>query len=238
MVAVEDFWLNGQFPVLPVLYLHDATSADTGTLPAATVSAGATAPDGIAVGGGVNRAMDTTIGSSQASGSVSQNPLTATNGRLLRRWVSDPLAAGVAFNNTTNWTLALASSETPATSGQNFGWILLVWRPSTGARVGTLYDSASIGGGDMFDPPTTETAVSQSFRPLTAVTAITGDILIFELWAGVPAITGSVTVYYDGTTEGSSTSNAAVLKPPYMLTFQAPSGGATTRLLSLTGVGV
>src|SRR4051812_14949845 len=72
-------------------YLHDATTTDTGTLPAAGVSVTTQAPTQIA--DGTNRSMDDTIGALQASVALTTQAHTSPQPSLIARFCSAPIAA-------------------------------------------------------------------------------------------------------------------------------------------------
>jgi hypothetical protein len=96
-----------------------------------------------------------------------------------------------------------------------FVWSVVVklWRPSTGANLGNIYDQTNTGSG----LGTTETASSFSDTSNQSQTSQANDIIVVELWRYQAAPQGmgtsyTNTVFYDGTTEGSSSSNAAFIE--------------------------
>jgi hypothetical protein len=91
-----------------------------------------------------------------------------------------------------------------------------VWRPGTGTVVGRIWDS--LGGGNSTTEPAvaaTEESADAALNGTTSVTAQDGDVLVCELWRdGTVQGMGTAytnTVFYDGTTEGSASTNAAYL---------------------------
>jgi len=195
------------------LYLHDAAVSVGGVLPATGSSQSATTPTRTATGAGTNRLMDKTIGVAQTS--VTTNVTAGDTTVWHRRYVTpslqaQPIPAG-------NWTIDAASSESVATVNATFnGGVLYLWRPSTGARVGYIFDQPTVGA---TEPSTTETNVVTVVAG-SAVTVLDGDVLIFETWNDFASSgTGTVTAYYDGTTEDSASNNAAYIKAPTGIDF-------------------
>lgn len=186
-------------------YLHDATTSVTGTLPGGTAVAGS--PSVTATGATTNRTLDGTIGTTQASASLATLAQTAAQSGFLRRLVSGPLGAQTIAAQTITFSGAFSESNNSSDFIPTIG--LYAWRPSTGALVGTLL---SVGTLTMTEPGTGQTALS-STATSTSVTVTTGDILVLELWRNNGTQTTSVSrtnsCFYDGTTEASTTSNAA-----------------------------
>jgi hypothetical protein len=229
-VAVEDFWLNDLFPVYhPVrLFLHVAASTDAGTLPSSSQTISAVGRDAIPVGTETNRSMDVTVGTSQ----VTQNDTFPGESELLARFLSAPLAAQTI--PAANWTLAFAGSRASAPGFADVNWTIGVWRPSTGAVVGLIVDQDPSADVSIIATAGVEVALSKTFSGASVVVQ-DGDILILELGTG-GSTTVNLSVYYDGTTQGSTTSNAANLLAPNLI-FSTPTT-TSIRLLSLLGVGV
>lgn len=138
-------------------------------------------------------------------------------------FISAPLAAQTIPAAT--WTFAFAAAEGSTSANAFMACAVYVWRPGTGAKVGTIYDAATLLG--------TEWATSETGRVVTfsgASLAIQdGDVIILEAW--YVATQSMATAYalnwsFDGTTDptdGSATSDAAsYLSTPDTLTF---SGG-------------
>jgi hypothetical protein len=212
------------------LYFHDAATPNTGTLPAATTLS-ATTPNVTAPGAGINRDMDETIGTAQASSALTTAAQTALQRNWYRRFLSRPLAAQTLPTGV--WTIQGGASESNAASNM-FPWgaVISVWRPSTGAPVATLLDSAGLGA---VEAGTAETNISTPTGSLAGVAVNDGDVLVMELWA--PNLQGNATartntVFYDGTTEGSTTSNAAYLLAPGAITFYRSTRQSAYRLFN------
>lgn len=210
------------------LYLHNAATSVVGTLPGATTQSVTKAtPDVTATGASTNRAMTPTIGASQVSQALTTLAISPTEQKnWFRRFCSDPLAAQTIAAQKPS--LHIGASESNANSEFlvfTVG-VLYLWRPSTGARIGFLSDLVPGVGQASAEPGTSETALSTTCGVnTTSQTAQNGDILIFELWsdnAQLMATGYTNTVFYDGTTEDSITTNAAYLSFPNDLTFFVP----------------
>lgn len=198
-------------------YLHNATTGDSGTLPGAGVSVATTAPTKIA--SGVNRSMDDTIGTAQASVVLTTNATTASQPSLICRFLSSPIAAQTIAAQLVICSEAFAESS--LNSNFLLEMVLAVWRPGTGEVVGRMSDwvSPNFDASRTIEPTSAgvETAFtnSPSNGGTTSVTAQDGDVLVLEYWrddtAQGMATAYTNTAYYDGTTEGSATTNAAYL---------------------------
>lgn len=184
-------------------YLHDATTADTGTLPGSTNISGQTV-NITATGAATNRSADDAIGASQVSIALSTVASTSAQTNWFARFCSIPLAAQTIASQ--NVTVHLGASESNNSSNLFPKVVITVWRPSTGATVGTL---ATLTG--VTEPGTNETDVSVAGTS-TAITVALGDILVIEVFGANTQAMGTSytnTIFYDGTTEASSSSNAA-----------------------------
>lgn len=198
-------------------YLHNATTTDTGTLPGAGASVATTAP--VLIASGVNRSMDATIGTAQASVVLTTNAVTTAQQSLIVRFLSAPIAAQTLAAQTVFCSTAF--SESSLNSNLHLQMVLAVWRPGTGAVVGRLSDwngAVGFNASSTLEPSvaateTTDTAPQNSTT--SAVTAAADDVLVLELWRDTTAQTMATaytnTVFYDGTVEGSATTNAAYL---------------------------
>lgn len=201
-------------------YMHNATSTDTGTLPTGFGLVNGTASAVNVSGADTNRVADTTIGASQASGVLTTLANTSSQTSLIRRFLSAPLAAQTiaqqAVDSSAAWAESSLNSDFQPTAA------VTLWRPGTGAVVG-LVKSWSWG-----EPGTAEAwAVEASGGNSSAQTALDGDILVFEFYRG-SGVQGMATAYtnsffYDGTTEGSSTTAASFVTFPNTLTFYTPT---------------
>jgi hypothetical protein len=168
-------------------YLHASTTGVGGTLPASNATVSATTPTQIV--SGTNRSMN-----AQPS--------------LIGRWVSGLIAAQTISSQQID--VQLANSESAGQSNFQVTYSLVVWRPSDGSVVGRIRDLQHSGT----EPSTSEVNVNISNGGTsTSVTSQDGDVLILEIWRDSTTQTNSTartnTIYYDGTTEGSNTNNAA-----------------------------
>ncbi|MGQ0579354.1 MAG: DUF6701 domain-containing protein [Betaproteobacteria bacterium] len=221
-----------------IFYFHDAATPNFGTLPGGTTLSGTT-PDVTAAGAGTNRDMNQTIGATQVSQAISTAAITTTQQNWFRRFLSRPLAAQTLPTGV--WQIQGGASE--SATGSNmlvWGAVIKVWRPSTGTVVATLLDDPVLG---TVEPGTTETNVSKLTASINGVAVNDGDILVAELWAQncCSATVSTNTIFYDGTTEGSTTSNAAFLQAPAAITFQRTTHQSAYRLFNnadATDVGV
>ena len=177
--------------------------------------------------------MDTTAGVAQVASTLASLNSTAAQIGLFRRFVSAPLAAQTLGSATVQWAVSIAGLTSNAS---NSPWHLSplylgVWRPSTGAVVGTFFTTSQSLGATGVAAGIAEglltPSLGASFGGTTTITCQDGDVLVLEL--GATCTQGMGTSYtwtldYDGTTDGSITSNAAFLVSPTTLTFFVPPG--------------
>lgn len=201
-------------------YFHDATTTVGGTLPAAgTFDLGA--PDVTAAGAGTNRSMDATIGVAQTSAALTTLAIATIQSNVFRRFISPLIAAQTIAAQVITCRLAASESNTSSDMFEGFMGGLYLWRPGTGAKVGS-----TITWGIGTEPGTTQTAVSGTRTGVGTLTALDGDVLVYELWSQQTqsmAVGYTNTVFYDGTTEGSTTSNAAHIEFTNNVTLFTPS---------------
>jgi hypothetical protein len=196
-------------------YWHDATTSDTGTLPGSSTQS-ATSPTVTASGASTNRSMTGTIGASQVGPTLSSSASASKQNNWFRRFVSLPLAGEVVAAGTWQMRAAIKTGSS-SVSAWKFSAIVYTWRPSTGAKVTTVIDAVTTGIGTAAGTSETDTGVATITASGSAVTVAPGDILVIEVWGSVTqgsATSETWTLYYDGTTEGSTTSNAAYLLAP------------------------
>lgn len=198
-------------------YLHDAASGDTGTLP--TTVQTATTVVGTVAGATTARFMDGTIGASQ----VQVDQAAPSVGLWwFRQFISDPIAAQTFTGaGTITLTFSGACKSTISSRGYAYRAWVGVWRPSTGALVGTLLDS---GGTSLFTSVgTAEFAGSNAFLNGAGFTCADGDVLVVQLYDNNALASGQThTLYYDGTTEASTTSNASFVNFSVPVTMFTP----------------
>lgn len=210
------------------LYLHNATTTVGGILPGAS-SQSATAPSVTAAGASTNRVMDTTIGAAQTSAALTTLASTAQQRNWFRRFISPPLSAQTVGDVAGITTAGAGSvSNTNSNAFAAYGMVA-VWRPSTGALVGRVQD---VVASNAFSVNVAAETAGNGFLSVgqTAIAALAGDVLIFEMWFVNTQGMGTAytnTFFYDGTTEASATSNAAYIELNDTLIFQPPpSAGA------------
>lgn len=199
------------------IYLHDATNDQAGTYPSGEQSNYPSYGGGqsyVMTGASSIRKMNSSIGSAQVSPTFTTLNNQTLQEVFLRMWTSRPLDGNQTVGGG-NFTLNLAHAE----SNNNvnlfrYGVNIYVWRPSTGAKIGTV--KALLGA---FCIVGTEPSSANSERvwhvagtSSSAISALDGDVIIFELYVDFAqgmstSYTG--TLYYDGTT-GNTTANAAV----------------------------
>lgn len=214
------------------LYLHDAANDLSGTFPSGEQSS--RTPDWTVSGGTTLRKMDAAIGAAQASLAGATSATTAAQVGLLGMWVSPPLDGAQTVGGG-SMTLNVADRE--SNNAANF-WAnslhVYVWRPSTGAKVGTLQDSAGAHGGT--EGGTGETVTHITGITSSGVSASDGDVVICELWSYTSqsmASSYTATVYYDGTTENTTedasvSDHASYLELAETLTFQQAITGTAS----------
>ena len=220
------------------LYLHRATSAVGGTLPASTASVSATAPtwtpgqtnSTAATPLLTNRVADAAIGTvAQTNLAYQTDNVTTGQRQPLLAWVSEPLKAQT-FPAGQAIGYFLAGSESAAQSEFFVTAVIAVWRPSNGTLVGRIHDGPSAGGATA-EPGTTQTALSYtaSGALVNAVTCQQGDVLVIELWRAFTAQTMATAytniIYYDGRVEGSITDNAAYIEFATDVALMSEIGG-------------
>ena len=210
--------------VVQKFYLHDASSTDGGTLPPGT-SESATSPSVTAAGASTSRAMDGNKGSSQVGPTLGSGAVSGVRNCWFRRFVSAPVSAQVVASGTWQLRAAIKTSATAGGGAWQISAIVYSWRPSTGALVTTIVDAVTTGIGTAAGTSETDTTVATITASGSSVTFQNGDILVVEIWGTTSqtALSRTWTLYYDGTTEGSTTSNAAYLLAPTGILL--PGGG-------------
>jgi hypothetical protein len=216
-------------------YWHDATTTNTGIMPSTNQSA--TSPTITATGASTARAMTGSIGGLQVGPTLASNGSRTKQNNWWRTFVSPPLQAITIPVNST-WELRAAIKVNTGTNSLwNISAIVYTWRPSTGARITTIIDAVTTGIGTSASTSETDTSVALITGAGAAVTILDGDILVIEVWGTVTqtnTTSRTWTLYYDGTTEGSTTSNAAYLLAPQDLPLLT---GIISDNRSLMGVG-
>ena len=214
------------------LYFHNATNALSGTFPAGEQSA--RTADNTAANANTLRTMDRTIGTAQVTVDIQfGSTINTTYNNFYRFFCSPPLASDQTVGGGA-MTLNVADSQDA--SNQNH-WIdsvnLYVWRPSTGALVGTLKDAVNLGG---TEPTAVDSIQVTHITGITtsAVSALAADVIICEIWAQ-SFVEGNRTganhrFYYDGTTENTTenavvSNHASFIELAEDLVFEGEGGG-------------
>jgi len=199
------------------LYLHDATNDQSGTYPSGEQSNYPSYGGGQSYsmsGASTIRKMNSTIGTGQVSPTFTTLNNQTAQEVFLRMWTSLPLNGSQTVGGG-NFTLNFAHAESNTNVNLfKYGVNIYVWRPSTGAKIGTV--KAVLGA---FSIVGTEPSSAGSERvwhvsgtSSSAISAQDGDVIIFELYVDFSqgmstSYTGNF--YYDGTTE-NTTANASV----------------------------
>lgn len=233
------------------LYLHDAANPISGTFPGSAQSA--LTQNYASAGATTLRTMNATIGTgpmvSSAGTSLAQN--TVQNG-LYGMFCSQPFDVNQSVGGggqTLTINIANRESSLSMNLGTGLSAMLYVWRPSTGALVGTVSANLALTGD--LEPTVTSAARSNqgTVTTTTLVNALAGDVLICEVWqthtqALNTAYTG--TFYYDGATVTTSVNTTVTNHASFVnfsadnLTFVTQATGTlsfTTEAASLSATG-
>ena len=205
-------------PTITKFYWHDSSLLLDGTLPGSS-SLSAVTPSVAATGDSTNRLMDGNIGKSQVGISINTLAQTTAQTGWFRRFCSEPLAAQTLASGT--WTISFAALESNANSNMLVFFRLYVWRPSTGATVATLISAST----NSAEPGTTQTALTTTGSQASGQAIVNGDILVTEIWSSTTQGKASVfsnEVFYDGTTEASTSSCASFITAPAAITLLPP----------------
>lgn len=211
------------------LYLH---REGVGTLPSGTLPSteqSSLAPDAnlfTGEDGSENRAMDTTISaSSQTSLTNTATADTNAHNYYIARWVSPVIYQTSISANTWNYKFAASESNAQANFPRNGAGALhicaYVWKPSDGTKYGNIIDGNS--NADFEESSTSQTLIEGTFSGAAVSSLTSGDAcIVFEAWAIVTqgmAVGYTQTYFYDGTTESSTSNNAAHIETPENLAF-------------------
>lgn len=213
------------------LYFHNATNGLSGTFPSGKQSA--LTQSYAATGATTLKTMDTTVGVAQASmAGASLAVTTAQNG--FYGFFTSPAFSGSqnVGGGSQTVTLNIANQENNLfmNIGTNLTACIYVWRPSTGAVVGTVCANLALTG--PVEPGGTNERTNIGTTTATStVAASAGDVLICEIWqthTQTTATSRTGTFYYDGTTT-TTTNNTVVTNHASFLDFSSDtmSFGAT-----------
>lgn len=201
-------------------YLHDAATTDTGTLPGATTLSVIAIPDVTATNASSNLSMTPTIGGGpQQDISLTTLATKSTQRNWFRRFVSAPIGVQTfpSFLSD-NYVLHGAVQQSNTNSVPILAAALFVWRPSGGGSlVGAVWDFTASGFCTAPTGTGEEAKTSSSGSSGSNVTSANGDILVLEIWCVNTQSMATAYVnhiFYDGTTEDSTTTNAAYLLFP------------------------
>jgi hypothetical protein len=164
--------------------------------------------------------LSLTKGTAQNSKTINSLAQSTHQDIYVARFTSDPLDGQDILANT--WTLGLATSEANLAANSFTVLSVYVFRPSTQAVVGFIYDSDTPLGVEW---GTTENGQVPTVAG-SLVTAQKGDVLILEVWAhSVQGMSTAFvqTLFFDGTTDvvsGTSADAASYIETPQTLYWQ------------------
>lgn len=225
------------------LYFHDATNALTGTFPT-TEQSTLTAHDNFEAQN-VNHMMGTLIGTAQVTKTFTITENVAAEGVqfYVTRFISQfPLnQTGLAANT---WTYNFSCRQSNLSSVNVYPTLNIpddtlvpmcayVWRPSTGAKVGNIFDGNATGFVNLGDEGTqniNQVAQHGSFTGSAVASAAVGDVIVFEAWTGVSTRStdaADLQYMFDGTTvnttDAATVSNhASFIETPQDIVFILP----------------
>ena len=183
------------------MFLRDVNNSLPGTFP--TGEQGAAAPTKSWAGSGTLKTLSTTKGSAQTFAADTVASASAQR-HFIGFWCSPALAAQTISANT--WTTFCADWEDNLSANYFANLInVYVWRPGTGAKVGTIIDGSNGAsqGGTEATAASSEQVTTWTFSGASVVCQA-GDVLIVERWAVfTPAMSNTYNLrfYYDGTVE-------------------------------------
>lgn len=223
------------------MFLHQATSSVSGTLPNSEQSAKAIEFNYDLQS--VNRSMNITIGTSQVQLDFISNAVRSDAFGYVSKWISPNLNQSGLAANTWRWNFAAKISAgapinaypTPS-ANDRVPICVYVWRPSTGAKVGDIFDSNTTAATyyDIgFENNLNEVVQDGTFTGTAVAGTAVNDVIVVEAWVRLDAVSTTSTtcsIFYDGTTvstaaSGTTVSNhASFLETPENLSFV--TGGA------------
>lgn len=204
--------------------MHNAATPNTGTMPTTDVLSTHLGAGSDATGALTPRAADGTIGTAnpdtEATATAAAN--TSAQRLILRRFVSPPLAARTFATADGTWTYSFGAYQSNANHQGLYHMRMFIWRPSTGAQVGS--GALNMAPASVMTNTTEANFTDSSGGGSTynGGAILDGDILVFD-WSDefTQAMSSAYTTTfsYDGTTEGSTTTNAAFVNAPVALTL-------------------
>jgi hypothetical protein len=190
--------------------------------------------------------MDPGKGASQVAPTLTSSATVSAQINWFRRFISPPLAAQTLGSVGTSW-LAQWAAVTASSSISPWSGVVTylgVWRPGTGAAVGTWITTTSTA---LPTAATTAEALmaaagGSSLGTNTTIACAEGDVLVVEIGGSVTqgmTTAETWTLDYDGTTDDSITTCASYLVSPTTLQWLNPyrlqvlSGQASATSFSL-----
>lgn len=204
------------------LYFHAASNSLPGTFPAGEQSS--VAANFTASGANTLRTMDTTVGVAQTNITGTTLAQTAQQIGFFGFFCSPPFDVDQTVGtNGQTITLNIANQESSSSANAwaDLRFNLYIWRPSTGAVVGSIQDQGTLTG-DAEPGAFNSERVNQGTRTgSTPIAALAGDVLICEVWerhTQATSIAYTCNFYFDGTTTNTTT-NAVVSNHASFLDF-------------------
>lgn len=195
------------------LYLRSVGHGNTGTFPVGEQSSASSIQ--IIAGNSSIALMTTTPGSAQTSATINSFASSTVQSYLVKMFCSPPISGNVTVGGGV-MLINNAGLENSASmnffAGNTAG--IYVWRPSTGTKVGTIKEasnSSTLGLGQL-EVGTGETSLHLTSITTTAVSAQSGDVIIYEMWARFTQAMATAyqgIIYWDGTTV--TTANATTV---------------------------
>lgn len=208
-------------------YLRDLTAAASPTsgdksaaLPSGTLVANSGA-------GFEDLSLSLTPGTGSSSKIVTLANQTTAQSAYVARFSSDPVTVTSIAANT--WTVALRGDEASTNNNAFFALSMYVWRPSTNAVVGYIYDNIASKGTEVAGTGQVFTVAGSAVNNLQA-----GDIVVMEVWfQATMSKKGSTTatLFFDGpsdVTAGSATDGSYVSTPQTLIVLSNPVSASAT----------
>lgn len=225
------------------LYFHAASNALGGTFPTGEQSAAATA-DYNATGANTLKTMNTTVGTAQTSVPATTLARTTNQIGFYGFFCSPPFASNQtvgATGQTITLNIACQESSLSANLWADLRTNIYIWRPSTGALIGRINDLGAMTG--MAEPGAfnSERCNQGITTTSTGIAALTGDVLICEVWeqhSQATSIAYTSTFFFDGTVTTTVTNTVVSDHAAFLnfsvdtLTFQTISSGSFTQTLA------
>lgn len=214
------------------LYFRDDAHSLTGTFPVteqSTAVANWTANNTL-------KTLELTTGTAMVSHTGTSAATTAAQSGMMGRFVTMPLSGAQTVGGS---PMVMNVAESEGNLASNF-WVnaihVFVWRPSTGALVGTVVDSGGTSLGGLEPTAAASTQVSHITGIATsAVSAETGDVVIIEVWSRFTQSMGtaySSSFFFGGSVE-NTTENAVVSNHASYVEFA--ENLVLTKTVSLSG---